>query len=566
LHDFGATVCIAIASSLFIGLTLIPLAGSRILTGREKERFGHITTITRFYTRFIKVTLRHRWITVGCALALLAASFYVYSHLEREWVPRPTHREVRIRVKTPKSYDINRTRRLFITLEDTLRARKDELEIVTISSRFSRGGGMLEAFLTDDDEAKQSVSAISDQLKAILPKVPGVKYTHPKWYRSTRERSIALELKGRNPETLARLAKNVKQVLQSIPELKDLEISVEKETDEFLAYINRAKAQKYGLSSQRVAFGVMGALSGRSVGQFKKENRQVDINVLLKEEDRQNLNQLKTLVLDSPDGGSVALGTLVDFERKKGPMAIERLDRQPVVKVTGKYKGVGIRKLYDAVSKNMSSVSLPAGYSWSMGEGYRRYKKSEVGAKFGLILALALIYIIMASLFESFIHPFTIMLSIPFAFTGVAFSFYLLDVPLDKLTEMGLLLLCGIVVNNAIVLVDYINRLRKTGMDTNSAIIKGGRDRLQPILMTALTTILGLSPMVMPLLLPSLFGPLEGGAGMWAPMGLLILSGLATSTFLTLVMLPTVYSLMDSLSNVLKRLSDYALSLTPERQ
>ena len=169
----------------------------------------------------------------------------------------------------------------------------------------------------------------------------------------------------------------------------------------------------------------------------------------------------------------------------------------------------------------------------------------------------------MASLFESFIHPLTIMLSIPFALTGVAVSFYFLNIPLDKLTEMGLLLLCGVVVNNAIVLIDYINRLRGAGMDINSAIIKGGRDRLQPILMTALTTILGLLPMVMPLLLPVLFGPLEGGQGMWAPMGLLMLAGLTTSTFLTLIILPTVYSLIDSFSNLVKRLSDYALKLTP---
>ncbi len=563
MHDFGATVCIAIAASLFVGLTLIPLAGSRILVGKEKERFGYISAITGLYTRLIKITLRYRWITVACAAALLAISFYVYGRLEREWVPRPMYREVHIRINTPKSYDLQQTRRLFITLEDTLGAKKDELEIVTISGSFDRWGGMLDVYLTDDNVAKQSVSAITDQLKAALPKIPGIRYTHPKWYSTSQERGIALELKGRNPETLARLAKDVKQSFQSIPELKDLDISVEKETDEFLAYINRNKAHKYGLSSQRVAFGVMGALSGRSVGQFKKEDRQVDINVLLKEEDRQNLDQLKNLTFGGSNTNNVAFGTLVDFEQKKGPMTIERLDRQPVVKVTGTYRGAGIKKLYDAVSRIMSSVSLPAGYSWSMGEDYRRYKQDEAGARFGLILALALIYIIMAALFESFIHPLTIMLSIPFAFTGVAFSFYLLDVPLDKLTEMGLLLLCGVVVNNAIVLIDYINRLRKAGMDINSAIIKGGRDRLQPILMTALTTILGLLPMVMPLLLPGLFGPLEGGQGMWAPMGLLMLAGLTTSTFLTLIILPTVYSLIDSFSNLVKRLSNYTLKLMP---
>jgi HAE1 family hydrophobic/amphiphilic exporter-1 len=489
-------------------------------------------------------------------------------HIERGWFSRPVHREVHIKVNTPKSYDILQTRRLFITLEDILVTKKGELEIVTISSRFDRSGGLLDVYLTDDEVAKQSVSEITDKINTILPKIPGVKYTQPRWYRSRQSKSVTLELKGRNPETLAKLAKIVKQSLQSIPELKKLEISVEKETDEYLAYINRNKALKYGLSSQRVAFGVMGALSGRAVGQFKKGNRQVDISILLKEEDRQSLDQLKTLIFDGTNGGNVALGALVDFEQKKGPMTIERLDRRPVVKITGTYKGKGLRKLYAAVSENMSSISLPAGYSWSMGKEYLKHRQGERELMFGLILALILIYIIMAALFESFLHPFTIMLSIPFGLTGVAFSFYLLNITLDDLTGMGLYLLFGVVVNNAIVLVDYINRLRNSGMDKISAIVKGGSDRLRPILMTALTTILGLLPMVLPLLLskllPSLFGPLEGGVVYWAPMGLLMLTGLASSTLLTLVILPTVYSLMDSLGSSAKRLSDYALRLLPE--
>lgn len=150
------------------------------------------------------------------------------------------------------------------------------------------------------------------------------------------------------------------------------------------------------------------------------------------------------------------------------------------------------------------------------GEEFRRFEREEVETRFGLILAIILIYLIMASLFESYIHPLTILLTIPFAFTGVAIVFYVLDIPLDSVSRLGLLLLCGLVVNNAIVLIDYVNRLRREGMDKHSAIVKGGRDRLRPILITSFTTILGLLPMVLPLFLPLLYGPLEGRGRIWA--------------------------------------------------
>jgi HAE1 family hydrophobic/amphiphilic exporter-1 len=202
----------------------------------------------------------------------------------------------------------------------------------------------------------------------------------------------------------------------------------------------------------------------------------------------------------------------------------------------------------------MADFSLPAGYVWSLGDEFKRYERAEAESRFGLILAIILIYIIMASLFESYIHPLTILLTIPFAFTGVAIVFFLADLPLDSLSRLGLLLLCGLVVNNAIVLIDYINRLRRSGMDKYDAIVKGGRDRLRPILMTSFTTIFGLLPMILPLLVPVLYGPFEGREKIWAPVGLVVISGLITSTILTLIIMPTIYSLIDDLGRWMKKL------------
>jgi len=164
----------------------------------------------------------------------------------------------------------------------------------------------------------------------------------------------------------------------------------------------------------------------------------------------------------------------------------------------------------------------------------------------------------MASLFESYIHPLAILLTIPFAFTGVSVAFYVFGIPLDSVSRLGLLLLCGLVVNNAIVLIDYVNRLRRGGLEKHDALVKGGRDRMRPILMTSFTTILGLLPMVLPLFLPFLFGPFEGRGSIWAPVGLVVISGLITSTILTLIIMPTIYSLIDDFGMWIKKVFAFA--------
>jgi HAE1 family hydrophobic/amphiphilic exporter-1 len=196
----------------------------------------------------------------------------------------------------------------------------------------------------------------------------------------------------------------------------------------------------------------------------------------------------------------------------------------------------------------LSSVQLPPGYEWEFGRWMRFAQQDLAGAGAALGLALLLVYLIMAALFESFIQPLTIMLSIPFAFIGVGIALRLANQPLSATTNIGLIILLGVVVNNAIVLVDHINHLREQGLARDEAITLGGRHRLRPILMTALTTILGLLPMVAPLLVPGLLGQAEGRAAEWAPIGLVILGGLATSTGLTLVIIPTFYSLVDDLA------------------
>jgi HAE1 family hydrophobic/amphiphilic exporter-1 len=512
----------------------------------RKPESSLIKKMTIYYTRFVELTLRFRWVTVVVALFIVVLAIYLFGKLETEVVRQGIYRESHLQVDVPRSYSIDDTKILFERLEGILLGNKVELEIETVSCNFDRSEGTLSVYFVEQEVAKRPVSVLEREMRSLFPVIPGVKYRKRFGHgRSGSGREISIEIKGRNINTLSRLSDDIKDRLATMAELSDVQTNLEKGKDEIVVSIDRDKVKRYGLTSERVAFGIAGSLGNRAVSKFKIEDSEIDIVLQLKEEDRQRLDQLKNLESESSEKKSVVLGRVVDFERRRGPEAIERKDRKPIVIITAQYGNRGLKKIRDGIMAKMAGFNLPAGYEWNLGEEFRRFEREEAETRFGLILAIIMIYLIMASLFESYIHPLAILLTIPFAFTGVAVAFFVLGVPLDSVSRLGLLLLCGLAVNNAIVLIDYVNRLRRGGMERHDAIVKGGKDRMRPVMMTSFTTILGLLPMVLPLFLPFLFGPLEGRGSIWAPVGLVVISGLITSTILTLVIMPTIYSLID---------------------
>ncbi len=565
MHDFGLSICAVLISSLFIALTLIPLAASRFLklpklsnsknlknNGKSHKRSSIVKYLTINYVKFIGLTLRYRWITAGIAILIIVLSWYLYGQLEKEVARRGIYREIHLKIKTPRSYNIDDTKTLFVRLENILKEKKDRLEIDTISSNFKREGGSLTVYLVAQDEAKKSVTTLYEEMKSLLPIIPGVKYSKRSRH-GYKGGYVSIEINGRSTQILARLANDIKKLISTIPDLSNIETSLERGKDEIIITTDRERTRRNELNTKRIAYGISGLIGSRALSKLILEDDEIDINMQLKEEDLQNLDQLKNLEFENTENEGVALSTLVDFKGKRGPAQIWRKDRKTIVQITAQYKKKGLKRVKELIMKKMAGTLLPAGYTWNLGEEFKAFEREEAESRFGLILAIILIYIIMASLFESYIHPLTILITIPFAFTGVSIVFYLVNLPLGGMSYLGLLLLCGMVVNNAIVLIDYINRLRRSGMDRNSSIIKGGMDRLRPILMTSFTTILGLLPMILPLFIPVLFGPLEGRERIWAPVGLIVISGLITSTLSTLVIIPTIYSLLDDLGRWMKK-------------
>ena len=528
-----------------LGCALMALAGAAL--GWYCSRHG----LRSSYGRLLNWTLDHRWVALLATVMLTGTGYYLYDQIEQRGTPWTPERRVDMTVVIDRSYSLEEVREHFYQIEKILLAKKDSLDIQSLMTRFSQRRGSIRAYLVDADAGRLSSMEAGNAIKELLPEKVG--YT----YKMGRSRSwtgnqlgVEVQLHGRDPEVLAVLMEDVKAGLEQLPGVQDVDSSLEDGEDEVRVEINRAQALGYGLSPREVAQGISSALGTRRTSGFKSDDREIDIVMQLNEGDRATLDQLKNSRYETRDGNSVQLASLADFQLGRGPRDLRRENRMLNVTVFANTENRNAaRAMMGPITQMMEGMQLPPGYTWDLGRAARWEQEEASDNNFTAIFAILLIYLIMASLFESLIHPFVIIFAIPFSLIGVALGLYVLDVPFDNNGALGLLILFGIVVNNGIVLISHINHLRASGLSRREAICLGGQHRLRPILMTAFTTILNL----MPIVLPMVYGTSEGFARRWGPVGLVVASGLATSTVLTLMLAPTLYSLLDDLALWCKR-------------
>ena len=277
-------------------------------------------------------------------------------------------------------------------------------------------------------------------------------------------------------------------------------------------------------------------VQGKVATDFRQDERQIDVLVRLREEDRLGLDELQRLVINPNAPIPIPLSSVADIRVNEGPSEIRRIDQQRAAVVTANIQGVDLGTASGLIHDELGKMDFPMGFDFMISGQNEEMETSLQSLYFALVLAIFLVYVVMASQFESLVHPFVIMFTVPLALIGVVVALYLAQVALSVVVFIGLIMLAGIVVNNAIVLIDYINTLRRTGMEKTEAIIQAGAVRLRPIAMTTATTVLGLLPMAL---------GLGEGAEIRTPMALTVIAGLVSSTFLTLVVIPTVYSLVD---------------------
>jgi HAE1 family hydrophobic/amphiphilic exporter-1 len=568
MTDIGITICIVMVASLLVALTVVPMVASVLLRGESTESSTPTEWLTRAYGHVIHFTLKHRFVFCLIIVGMLYGSYSLLGTIERTFTPRTMARQVSVNVDTPRSYSFEQIQALYQEVAAILDAHRDELEIADIVYRYDRLGGRsrggfrgrrrFDIYLKDEEESQKSAREIRERIREILPQKAGVEF---KIAQSSGHGpggggfGVNVELMGDDMEVLELVAERVVGALERTSWARDVDTSLDSGADEIHVRVARERALSSGLSTQAVAFSISSALSSRPIGQLATDDREIDMVVQYREADRETLDQLKNLPVFA-SASALPIGAMADFEFEQGPRNIERENRRPKLTISANTATSGASfRMMGEVSRIMSEVSLPPGYEWSLGRRARFAQQDFGSAIFAFLLALALIYLIMSALFESFVQPFTIMFSIPFALIGVGVVLKVTGQPLDNMANMGLIILVGVVVNNAIVLIAHINYLRWQGLERDEAIFLGGQHRLRPILMTALTTIFGLLPMVAPLLLPGIgLGSAEGRAGNWAPVGLVILAGLTTSTFLTLVIIPTIYSIVDDVTRFFGRI------------
>ncbi|MEM1247010.1 MAG: efflux RND transporter permease subunit [Acidobacteriota bacterium] len=568
MGDIGLTVCIVMLASLMVSITVVPMVAARLLRNETPSEAGLLDRALSGYGAVVRFTLHHRFVFAVAVCLMLWGSWRLYTGIERTFNPPSEGRQITVFVDAPKRYSVDQRRSLFTETYEILDEGRDQWEIADITHSFQRSGGRsrsrgsrgtnrFEVYLTPEEESVKAVGDIRNSIREALPVRAGVTYKIAQAQGGppgSGSSGLNVELIGEDLEILSLLSPGIVDALSGLPFLRDVDTSLESGDDEIRVGVNRERALQAGLSSQMVAQTVNGALSSRNLSYFKTEDREVGIVMQYREEDRATLDQLKTLPVSMTGRTPLSIGALADFELGDGAKTIERENRRAKIDITantvGDMPSFALRRPVESVVRRLG---LPEGYELDFGRSFRDAQNEAAGALFALAFAMLLIYMIMTSLFENFVQPFTILLSIPFAFVGVGLVMKLLGQARSSAADMGLVILAGIVVNNAIVLIDHINHLRQQGMSREEAIVLGGTHRVRPILMTAITTILGLSPMVAPFVLPEVFGQPEGRAAYWAPVGLVILGGLTTSTFLTLLVTPTLYSIMDDLTRGVRR-------------
>jgi HAE1 family hydrophobic/amphiphilic exporter-1 len=541
LKHVSVSICVALGVSLLLSLTVVPLLTARLRPPTEEAEARWVRWLARHYGALLDGLLRRRGVAGLLILGLLLSVAIPAGLVTQDFFPNDnSEREFRIFYHVTDTYTVERVEAAVDRIEAYLFANRDTLEIASVYSYYRADHAMTTILLTDP--GRRAVEAIQEQVRAELPRLAIARPSFT-WENEGGGASLRVTLRGPSSEVLAGLAETVAARLAGVEGLPDVRSEARQGEQEVQVVVDRRRAHQYGVSSEAVGQTVATALRGRPLRRFRTPEGEVEMRLLFQDADRQTLDQLRTLSLLRPDGDGAALplAAVADFQVTRGPRTIERENRATTVGVT---VGLGDRPRGEAeaaIRAALAPLELPAGYSWGFGQRSQEEDEQQATMMMNLLLALALIYLVMAALFESLIHPAAIWTSIVFAIIGVFWFFLATGTTFSIMAWIGVLILIGIVVNNGIVLIDHINTLRRGGLARHPAMVRAAQERMRPILMTAATTILGLIPLCL--------GTTQvGGDGpAYFPMARAIVGGLAFSTAITLLILPAVYLFFDDL-------------------
>jgi HAE1 family hydrophobic/amphiphilic exporter-1 len=552
------TIMFALLASLFVAFTIVPMLSSVFFRKPKKDNAAWFEVVKEYYGSWLASVLNHPWITAGVVGAVLVVSLGVGAKfLGKEFMPQADNGMMVLNVEMPQGTPLEETAGLTGQL-DKLLETYPEVQFVgemvgadNESASHGEGvtgpnGAQIIVKLVDPSQRKRTQEQIQDDLRLRLPELKNAKITLTAMSGfSMGGKPLTVHVYGNNLATLRDISQNILTVIKTIPGVKEVESSFAKSRPEYHFVIDRQKALIFGLAPLEVQMALQSANLGTVATQYRTGDEEIDVRVILDKKYRDKLDYLRQLPLRTPMGVTIPLSQVVTIVPAEGPVVIKRDNKYRVGIVDANISGRPLGAIVADVKTKLASIekSLPSGYSISYKGDYENMQESFQQLALALILAVLLIYMVMASQFESLVHPFTIMFTIPLAGIGVVWILLLLGKTLSMVSFLGIIILTGIVVSNGIVMVDYINQCRNRGMAIRDAILDGCKTRLRPVIITAGATIIAMIPM-------GFFGGAEGAAT--SSMALSVIGGLISATFLTLFVVPLVYLALDRFGSWVK--------------
>lgn len=560
------TVSFAIFCSLMVSLTIIPLMSSRLLTDKAmhpshlgSKRLakvvdgfgGWLDSLGEKYKEILRWSLGHRRRVVAIVALLMVGSIALVPLVGAEFMAAMDSGDIAITIETDKGSLLTDTDKLVSQIESKIH---EVSEVNTIFSSVGSSGNMLatgssaqgdkasiSVKLVPLSERKRSVELVTEDIRQRLADVPGAKIkvsvSSQMTGSSGSSAAISIQLKGDDLDQLSNLSKQAVEIIKGVPGTREITSSMQDGSPEIQIKVDRQRAAAYGLTPAQISSEVKNAMQGTVATRYRVEGDEVDVRVLYAPDQEVNLENLGSINILTSKGIPVQLSQVADFRMEPGPVQIRRIDKVRQVVIEGDLLDRDLNSVMADIKTTLGQqLALPNGYSIEYGGQNQDMIDSFTSLATALLLAIVLVYGVMAVLYESFFNPFIIMFSVPTAFVGVILGLLVTGKTLNVSSFIGIIMLVGIVVANAIVYVDYLQQLRERGMERDLAIMEAGRVRLRPILMTAFATILAMFPLAL--------GLGEGGESE-APLAITIIGGLTVSTFVTLLLVPVMYSILD---------------------
>jgi len=581
--ELGWIVTIVVSISTIVAITLTPMLSSILMKTRKNKvrKDGEIVdevaketwydkTVVRlldrldaFYANALRFCLHHKKMTLLAAILIFGCSLIpiLTGRIGTDFMQQSDNGRLSVSIELQRGTRIEETIKTARMLEKRFETLVPEIRLISTTAGSNDNASVSAIFNSTTNnkismmvvcnkryERKRTIFEIAEILRNELKKYPEIityqANASQGFGGGGGAQTVDVEIYGYDFDATNILAEQIKHLVQdSVPGARDVIIDRDEDRAELKITVDKEKVALHGLSSQAISTYVRNRINGMAVGYLKEDGDEYDIIVRLKEDNRSSLSDIENMSIPVPiatatgtNMGKVKLKEIAKVEEHWSPPTIARKSRQRIVRVKVTPYETSLGELAVAVDKVVSAIDIPQEVSVRLGGTYE--DQQETFGDMGLLLALIvmLVYIVMASQFESFSKPFIIMMAVPFAFTGVILALFITDTTLDMIGALGAIMLVGIVVKNGIVLVDYINLMRDRGYALNEAIALSGKSRLRPVLMTATTTILGMLPMAL---------STSEGSEMWIPMGIVVIGGLLVSTIVTLIVVPVLYAVMS---------------------